>query len=74
MLVINIFSVGFYFCRETFLLIFFKAVIDCFSRKNWVRPMKTATAEETAKNLDEIINSMAIKPTQFASGFFIMLN
>jgi hypothetical protein len=32
--------------------------------------MKTATAAETAKNLDQIINSMPIKPTQFASGFF----
>ena len=55
------------------MLIFFKVVIDCFSRKNWVRPMKTATAKETAKNLDEIINSMAIKPTQFASGFFFIM-
>ena len=52
-------------------LFFLIAVIDCFSRKNWVRPMKTATATETAKNLDDIINSMVIKPTQFASGFFL---
>ena len=29
--------------------------------------MKTTTAEETAKNLDEIISSMPFKPTQFAS-------
>lgn len=42
-------------------------VIDCFSRKNWVRPMKSTTAEETAKCLDEIIGSMPYKPTQFAS-------
>ena len=44
------------------------AVVDCFSRKNWVRPQKTTTAEETAKNLDDIISSMPFKPTQFASG------
>lgn len=43
------------------------AVIDCFSRKNYVRPMRTATAEESAKNLDSIISSMPYKPTQFAS-------
>ena len=42
-------------------------VIDCFSRKNWVRPMKTTTAEETAKCLDDILSSMPYKPTQFAS-------
>ena len=42
-------------------------VIDCFSRKNWVRPMKSTTAEETAKCLDEIIGSMPYKPTQFSS-------
>jgi len=29
--------------------------------------MKTTTAEETAKNLDDIIGSMDYKPTQFAS-------
>ena len=43
------------------------AVLDCFSRKNWVRPMKTTTAEECARNLDSIIGSMPYKPTQFAS-------
>ena len=42
-------------------------VIDCFSRKNWVRPMKSTTAEETAKCLDDIIGSMPYKPTQFSS-------
>ena len=42
-------------------------VIDCFSRKNWVRPMKSTTAEETASCLDEILESMPYKPTQFAS-------
>lgn len=29
--------------------------------------MKTATAEESAKNLESIINSMEHKPSQFAS-------
>ena len=29
------------------------AVIDCFSRKNYCRPMKTATAEETARKAKE---------------------
>ena len=29
--------------------------------------MKSNTAEETAKNLDEIISEMPFKPTQFAS-------
>ena len=42
-------------------------VIDCFSRKNWVRPQKTTTAEETAKNLDDILGSMDYKPISFAS-------
>ena len=43
------------------------AVIDCFSRKNWCRPMTTATASETAKSLDSIIQSMPFVPRQFAS-------
>ena len=43
------------------------AVVDCFSRKNWCRPMKTTTAEEAAKNLEDIIQSMAYTPSQFAS-------
>ena len=43
------------------------AVIDCFSRKNWCRAMTTATASETAKNLDNIIQSMPFVPRQFAS-------
>ena len=43
------------------------AVIDCFSRKNYCRPMKTATAAETAKNLDDIFSSMKYTPTRFAS-------
>lgn len=43
------------------------AVIDCFSRKNYCRPMKTATAEETARNLDDILSSMKYTPTQFSS-------
>ena len=43
-------------------------VVDCFSRKNWVRPMKSTTAEESARNLDDIISSMPYKPSQFASG------
>lgn len=43
------------------------AVIDCFSRKNYVRPMKTATAAETARNLDDILSSMKYTPTQFSS-------
>ena len=36
-------------------------VIDAFSRKNWVRPMKSLQAEETARNLDSIIGSMPFK-------------
>ncbi len=43
------------------------AVVDCFSRKNYVRPMKTTTAEESARNLDSILDSMDFKPTQFSS-------
>ena len=42
-------------------------VIDCFSRKNWCRPLKTTTADECAKNLDDILQSMPYKPSQFAS-------
>ena len=42
-------------------------VIDCFSRKNWCRPLRTTTADESAKNLDDIIQSMPYKPSQFAS-------
>ena len=42
-------------------------VIDCFSRKNWLRPQKTTTAEETARNLDDILGSMDFKPVSFAS-------
>ena len=45
----------------------FQVVIDTFSRKNWVRAQKTLTAEETAKNLDDIISSMPHPPTSFAS-------
>lgn len=44
-----------------------EVVIDIFSRKNWVRAQKTLTAEETAKNLDEIISSMPYLPSRFAS-------
>ena len=43
------------------------AVVDCFSRKNWCRPMKTTTADEAARNLEDIIQSMAYTPSQFAS-------
>ena len=42
-------------------------VVDCFSRKNWCRPMRTATADECAKNLDRILQSMPYAPSQFAS-------
>jgi hypothetical protein len=42
-------------------------VVDCFSRRNWLRAMKSVTAEETSKNLESIINSMDHKPSQFAS-------
>ena len=41
--------------------------VDEFSRKNFVAAQKTATAEETAKNLDKIIGSMEFKPRQFSS-------
>ena len=43
------------------------AVVDIFSRKNWVRKMRTTSAEETATNLNDIISSMPYKPTRFAS-------
>ena len=43
------------------------AVYDVFSRKNWVRAQKTATAAETAKNLQSIFNSMPYKPNRFSS-------
>ena len=42
-------------------------VIDCFSRKNWCRPMRTTTADECAKNLENILQSMPYTPSQFAS-------
>ena len=42
-------------------------VVDCFSRKNWCRPMRTTTADECAKNLENILQSMPYTPTQFAS-------
>ena len=42
-------------------------VIDCFSRKNWVRPLRTTTADETAKRLDDIISEMPWTPRSFAS-------
>lgn len=42
-------------------------VIDCFSRKNWVRPLRTTTADETAKRLDDIISEMPWTPQSFAS-------
>ena len=57
---------------DCFRLIYFRFVKlgkKFFSRKNWVRPQRTATADETAKNLDSIISSMPYKPTQFSSGF-----
>ena len=41
--------------------------VDEFSRKIFVAAQKTATAEETAKNLDKIIGSMEFKPRQFSS-------
>jgi hypothetical protein len=41
--------------------------VDEFSRKNFVAAQKSATAEETAKNLDKIIGSMEFKPRQFSS-------
>ena len=41
--------------------------VDEFSRKNYVAAQKTASAEETAKNLDQIIGSMEFKPRQFSS-------
>ena len=43
------------------------SIVDTFSRKNYVRAQKTATAQETANNLDEIFDSMPIKPTKFSS-------
>ena len=42
-------------------------VVDCFSRKNWCRPMRTTTADECAKNLENILQSMPYTPSQFAS-------
>ena len=43
------------------------AVVDVFSRRNWVRAQKTATANETAMNLQSIFNSMPYKPNKFSS-------
>ena len=43
------------------------AVVDCFSRKNWCRPMRTTTADEAAKNIEDILQTMPYTPTQFAS-------
>ena len=43
------------------------SVIDTFSRKNYVRPLRSATAEETAEALNDIFESMPIKPTKFSS-------
>ena len=43
------------------------AVVDCFSRKNWCRPLSSATAQETASALDDIIQKMPFYPRQFAS-------
>ena len=42
-------------------------VVDCFSRKNWCRGLRTATAKETAAALDDIIGKMPFHPRQFAS-------
>ena len=42
-------------------------MVDVFSRKNWVKAQKTLTAEETARSLDEIIQSMPYLPSRFAS-------
>ena len=42
-------------------------VVDCFSRKNWCRPMRTTTADECAKNIENILRSMPYTPSQFAS-------
>ena len=42
-------------------------VIDTFSRKNYVRPLRSATAEETAKALNDIFEKMDVKPTKFSS-------
>ena len=43
------------------------SVVDTFSRKNYVRPLRSATAEETAKALNDIFEGMPIKPTKFSS-------
>ena len=43
------------------------SVVDTFSRKNYVRALRTATAEETGKALNDIFESMPVKPTKFSS-------
>jgi len=42
-------------------------VLDAFSRKNWVRALKTKEGDETAAAIDEIITEMPQKPRTLAS-------
>ena len=55
------------YSRQNYGYKYILVVVDCFSRKNWCRPMRTTTADECAKNLENILQSMPYTPTQFAS-------
>lgn len=42
-------------------------MLDCFSRKNWLRPLKSKDGDETAAALEDIISSMPEKPRTMSS-------
>jgi len=42
-------------------------VLDAFSRKNWVRALRTKEGDETAAAIDDIISEMPQKPRTLAS-------
>ena len=49
-------------------------VIDTFSRKAWIRPLKSKSAEAVAQKLDEIIATMKRPPRKFCSDQVWFLN
>ena len=42
-------------------------LVDCFSKKIWVRPLSRKTKEETATALTSIFDSMLTPPTMFVT-------
>ena len=42
-------------------------IIDAYSSRNWVRAQKTLTAEETASQINDIIETMEAIPSSFSS-------